>query len=486
MATVSFDGDVTANVAVGSRQRRIGIRKSTHINAGAAVTIRMFGTSGIRGTVGTDVTAALALSVGRAVASDGYDRVVVGRDVRDSGRTLVDAVAAGLQECGADVLEVGVEATPTVARAIDHLEADAGIVVTASHNPKTDNGIKLWTPSGKAFGPEKRESISCRVREEDYELADWDGQGRRERREGVREHHASRLEAAVDLDGPLDVVVDIGNGTGVVTATVLADLGCRVRTLNGQPDGSFPGRPSEPNRETLGTLMTVIAETDAELGIAHDGDGDRMMAVDETGEFVPKDALLALFARNAAGDGDRVAAPVDTSLAVDDALAAVGASLTRTRVGDVYVAERTTEDDVVFGGEPSGAWIWPTETRCPDAPLAACKLAELVSREGPLSKLAAEIDQYPIRRTSIEVDEKEAVMEAVEATVEEEYDDVDTLDGVRVGTDDGWFLIRASGTEPVVRVTAEARVEADADSIFATATGIVERATEAANVLEER
>jgi phosphoglucosamine mutase len=116
----------------------------------------MFGTSGIRGTVGTDVTAALALSVGRAVASDGYDRVVVGRDVRDSGRTLVDAIAAGLQECGADVLEVGVEATPTVARAIDHLEADAGIVVTASHNPKTDNGIKLWTPSGKAFGPEKR------------------------------------------------------------------------------------------------------------------------------------------------------------------------------------------------------------------------------------------------------------------------------------------------------------------------------------------
>ncbi|MFC4439928.1 phosphoglucosamine mutase [Halostagnicola sp. GCM10023398] len=444
----------------------------------------MFGTSGIRGTVGTDVTAELALSVGRAVASDGYDRVVVGRDIRDSGRTLVDALAAGLTECGADVLEVGVEATPTIARSAEHLDADAGIVVTASHNPKTDNGIKLWTPSGKAFGPEKRKSISRRVREDDYDLADWNGQGRRERREHVREYHAARLEEAVELEGEPSVVVDIGNGTGAITAAVLSRLGCRVQTLNGQPDGSFPGRPSEPNRETLGTLMTVVEGTDADLGIAHDGDADRMMAVDETGTFVPKDALLALFARNAAGDGDRVAAPVDTSLAVDDALSAVGASLIRTQVGDVYVAERTTEEDVVFGGEPSGAWIWPDETRCPDGPLAACKLVELVSADGPLSALADEIEQYPIRRTSIEVADKRAVMDEIGTTVSDRYSEVDTLDGVRVETDDGWFLIRASGTEPVVRVTAEARDESDADAVFETATDLVRSVADAGRSAE--
>jgi phosphoglucosamine mutase len=434
----------------------------------------MFGTSGIRGTVGTDVTAGLALSVGRALATDGYERVVVGRDVRDSGRTLVDALAAGLCEGGADVLEVGVESTPTVARAIEHLDADAGVVVTASHNPRTDNGIKLWMPSGKAFGPEARESISRRVREDDYELANWDGQGRRSRREHVRDAHAAQLDASIDLDEPLDVVVDIGNGTGAITAGVLSKLGCAVETLNGQPDGSFPGRPSEPNEETLGTLMTVVERTDADIGIAHDGDADRMMAVDETGSFVPKDALLALFAREAAGDGERVAAPVDTSLAVDDALAAVGASLIRTRVGDVYVAERATEPDVVFGGEPSGAWIWPEETLCPDGPLAACKLVELVSTAGSLSALADEIEQYPIRRTSIEVADKNAVMAGVEAAVEERYDDVDTLDGVRVETEAGWFLLRASGTESVIRVTAEAREESDTDAIFETATALVD------------
>jgi phosphoglucosamine mutase len=437
----------------------------------------MFGTSGIRGTVGTDVTAALALSVGRALAADGYERVVVGRDVRGSGRTLVDALAAGLCEGGADVLCVGVESTPTVARAIEHLGADAGVVVTASHNPKTDNGIKLWTPSGKAFGPDARESISRRVREDDYALADWNGQGRRSQREHVRDIHAAQLEASIDLEEPLEVIVDIGNGTGAITAAVLSRLGCSVETLNGQPDGSFPGRPSEPNEDTLGTLMTVVERTDADLGIAHDGDADRMMAVDETGAFVPKDALLALFAREAAGDGERVAAPVDTSLAVDDALAAVGASLTRTQVGDVYVAERATESDVTFGGEPSGAWIWPEETLCPDGPLAACKLVELVSTSGPLSALADEIEQYPIRRTSIEVADKSAVMAGVTAAVEERYDDIDTLDGVRGGTDTGWFLLRASGTESVIRVTAEAREESETDAIFETATALVNDVT---------
>lgn len=439
----------------------------------------MFGTSGIRGRVGSDVTAELALSVGRAVASEGYERVVVGRDVRESGSMLVDAVSAGLRECGADVITVGVEATPTVARAIPHLDADAGVVVTASHNPATDNGLKLWTPSGKAFGPAQREAIERRLREDEYALAAWDGVGDRSHRTGVRDRHADSIRDAVALERSPSVVVDSGTGAGGVTAAVLDDLGCRVRTLNGQEDGSFPGRPSEPTEDTLETLSALVAETDAEVGIAHDGDADRMVAVDETGSFVPKDVLLAIFAGEAAGEGDRVAAPVDTSLAVDDVLADVGASLTRTRVGDVYVAERTTDPDVVFGGEPSGAWIWPEETRCPDGPLAACKLVELVADGGPLSDRVAGIDRYPIRRTSLEVTDKTAVMAGVTERVRTRYEEVDTLDGVRVETEDGWFLLRASGTQPLIRVTAEARSESDAADLFETAKGLVTETTAA-------
>ncbi|MFC7214410.1 phosphoglucosamine mutase [Saliphagus sp. GCM10025334] len=436
----------------------------------------MFGTSGIRGAVGEEVTAELALSVGRAVASEGYDRVVLGRDARESGRVLGRALEAGLRECGADIVDLGLAATPTVARAVGTLEADAGVVITASHNPATDNGIKLWTPSGKAFGPDQRDAISARIERGDYDLTDWDGHGTVRAYQDAAGDHADAIREAVSLETALSIVLDLGNGAGRVTADVLADLGCSVTTLNGQPDGSFPGRPSEPNEETLETLLETVAATDADLGIAHDGDADRMVAVDETGRFVPKDVLLALFAREAAGEGDRVAAPVDTSLTVDDALADVGASLTKTPVGDVYVAERATDPDVVFGGEPSGAWIWPAETLCPDGPLAAAKLVELVAESGPLSTLVDSVDTYPIRRDSLEVDQKSAVMDAVTESVLERYDDVDTLDGVRVGRGDGWFLLRASGTQPLIRVTAEARSADRADELRAEAIELLESA----------
>ncbi|PCR89648.1 phosphoglucosamine mutase [Natrinema ejinorense] len=438
----------------------------------------MFGTSGIRGTVGEDVTAALALSIGRAVASDGYDRVVVGRDARESGAMLIDAVTAGLRECGADVLEVGVASTPTVARTVSRTDAGAGIVVTASHNPAPDNGIKLWSSSGKAFGPDQRDAIAARVDRDEYDLRPWNGGGSIEPVADAIDRHATQLVEAVSVADPPSVAVDVGNGSGGITARALSDLGCDVVTLNGQRDGRFPGRPSEPTRETLGDLAALVEATDARLGIAHDGDADRMLAVDETGTFVPKDVLLALFARETATDGDSVVAPVGTSMAVDDALAAVGATVSRTRVGDTFVADRTTRPGVIFGGEPSGAWIWPDEAPCPDGPLAACKLVELVADRGPLSSLVEDVETYPIRRTSVAVEEKTAVMNRVRECATERYDDVDTLDGVYVDVGDGWVLLRASGTEPVVRLTAEARDESRAERLEADAIGLLENAIE--------
>ncbi|WP_137289777.1 phosphoglucosamine mutase [Natronorubrum halophilum] len=439
----------------------------------------MFGTSGIRGEIGDEVTAELALSVGRALASEGYERVVVGRDVRESGTILVDALTAGVRECGGDVLEVGVAPTPTVARGVSWLEADAGVVITASHNPAKDNGIKLWSASGQAFDTERRAAIADRVENERYDLESWTGLGDRKRHEGLLERHAEAIRETVgDLEG-LHVVVDVGNGAGSVTADTLVELGCSVRTLNAQQDGRFPGRPSEPNAETLEDLQQLVGATDADLGVAHDGDSDRMVAVDDRGRFVPKDLLLALFAREMAGDGERVAAPVDTSLAVDDTLSAAGATVTRTAVGDVYVAERATEPDVVFGGEPSGAWIWPDETLCPDGPLAACKLAAMAARDGPLGEMVDDLETYPIRRTSIDVEDRAAVMERVEETVRDRELEVDALDGLRIDHGDGWTLVRPSGTEPVVRITAEARDPERAEALFEDARGIVAAAADA-------
>ncbi len=433
----------------------------------------MFGTSGIRGPVGEEVTADLALAVGRAVGVDA-DRVVLGRDPRESGQVLGDALAAGLCESGTDVVDIGLAATPTIARAVAWESADAGVSITASHNPPQDNGIKLWQPSGQAFDAELRERISERVREGATDLADWTGLGERSTAD-YRGRHREALVDSVTLAEELSVVVDVGNGAGGVTVDALEALGCDVETLNAQPDGAFPGRPSEPTAEHCESLAALVGNTDADLGIAHDGDADRMRAVTGDGEFLSGDETLAIFGRAAASESDRVAVPVDTSLAVADSLAAAGIETTRTPVGDVYVAERASEDGVAFGGEPSGAWIWPSETLCPDGPLAACKLVELAA-ERPLSARAADIETYPIRRTSVEVEDKTAVMERVRKRVQERYEEVSTLDGVRVDRGDGWFLIRASGTQPLVRITAEAREPERAEQIFVEASDLLDSA----------
>ena len=436
----------------------------------------MFGTSGVRGRVGGEITAELALHVGRALATDGADTVVLGRDARESGRTLSRAVSAGVTECGGDVIDVGVQPTPTVARSVVREEADAGVVVTASHNPAPDNGIKLWAADGRAFGEDANDRIAELVREETFDLAAWDELGEHCQLEGARDHHERALYESVALPDDLAVVVDLGNGVGRVTADALHAAGCDVETLNAQRDGRFPGRPSEPTAANCETACAVVEATGADLGIIHDGDADRMMAIDERGRFVPGDALLALFARREADAGDRVAVPVDTSLLVADALADVGAEVTYTPVGDAYVAAETTKPDVVFGGEPSGAWIWPTQTRCPDGPLAACTLAALVGAEGSLAAMIDDLPEYPIRRESVQSDAKAAIIEHVAEIATGEYEDVSTLDGIRVETEAGWFLVRASGTEPLVRITAEARDERDADSLFETARELIDRA----------
>jgi phosphoglucosamine mutase len=431
----------------------------------------MFGTSGVRGPVGETVTADLALRVGRALGD--RDRVVVGRDPRESGRLLVDALAAGCRECGTDVVDLGVAATPTVARAVAWEDADAGVSVTASHNPAPDNGIKLWQPSGQAFDEPLREEVTHRVEADDPDLAAWDGLGDRRRATAADRHAAALTAAAPDCDR--SVVVDLGNGAGGVTVEALGSLGCEVETLNAQPDGSFPGRPSEPTADNCTSLTALVRESDADLGIAHDGDADRTRAVTADGEFLSGDVLLAVLAADAADPGDRVAVPVDTSLAVVDYLAERDVETVRTPVGDVYVAARAAEDGVAFGGEPSGAWIWPDETLCPDGPLAACRLAALDAAR-PLAERAADVPTYPIRRESVETDAKAAVMERVGEAVADRYDgaEISRLDGVRVDSGDGWFLVRASGTQPLVRVTAEARDAERAGALLDEALSLVD------------
>ncbi|ELZ84760.1 phosphoglucosamine mutase [Haloferax elongans ATCC BAA-1513] len=435
----------------------------------------MFGTSGIRGPVGRTVTADLALRIGRAVGCDSRT-VVVGQDARLSGDVLTDAVSAGLRESGADVIRLGVVSTPTVARAVGWLGADAGIAVTGSHNPASDNGLKLWSSSGRAFDRAQTREIVHRLNRGDIERADWDAFGDERLYPGVSARHVDHLVSAFDSFDDLTVAFDLGNGTGRVSVDALHQLGATVNTLDGQYDGRFPARKSEPTAETLSALRQTVPALGADIGLAHDSDADRLVAVDETGTYVDGDSLLALFARDAVEPGDVVAVPVDTSLLVQDVVESAGGSVAYTPVGDVNVAEAVAHPGFVFGGEQSGVWIWPDETLAPDGHYAALKLAELVTRNGPLSEQVASLGDtaYTTRRTSVETENADHAMDRIARDLYATYDDIDATDGLRVDTDDGWFLVRASGTEPLIRVTAEARDPDTADKLFDDVCSLVE------------
>ena len=434
----------------------------------------MFGTGGIRGPIGETIGTKLALRLGRALGTHA-ESVVVGRDVRDSGPMLEHALVAGITECGGSVIRVGVESTPTIARSVSWLAADYGVAITGSHNPAGDNGFKIRTHTGRVLDRDRYRSLVRRATAGTVSPAPATGIGRATRRSDLRERHQRRLVSAFDGFEGLSVVVDLGNGAGRLTADALTALGCEVTTLNGHRDGNFPGRGSEPTAAACGRLAHTVRATGADVGLAHDADADRLAAVDETGRFVPGDELFALFATEAAHRGQDVALTVDTSSLVAEAVERAGGETVRTGVGEMAVATGLEAEGVGFGGEPSGLWIWDDEIRCPDAHFAACKLVELIQREGPLStQLAPFADQYVTRRGCLEAGAKHDAINRVRRQLNGEYDRVDTTDGIRIDTDDGWFLIRASGTEPVVRITANATDPATTDRLYNRAAGLVE------------
>jgi phosphoglucosamine mutase len=271
----------------------------------------------------------------------------------------------------------------------------------------------------------------------------------------------------------LKVVVDCANGpASAITPRVLQRMGCKVVTVNSNPDGHFPGRPPEPVDENLGDLKRAVVTMKADLGIAHDGDADRMVAIDDKGRFLGGDQLLALFAKKYAKR--KIVVTVDASMAIDDY---VDAKVIRTRVGDVFVSEEVKKTKAEFGGEPSGTWVFPDQTFCPDGVLAAARLVELAYKK-KLSELRKKVPVYPILREAIRYDSKfkAIILKKLEREMKSiECEKLLTLDGFRLQFKDGWALVRPSGTEPKIRYLAEARTEKRAKDIMDMISQTVER-----------
>ncbi len=427
----------------------------------------LFGSSGIRGLANKEITPQLAQNVGLAVGSL-HNSCVIGRDPRTSGEMIEHALISGLLSAGCRVTRIGMVSTPTLAFAARNY--DCGVMVTASHNPPEYGGIKLWNRDGMAFDSRQQDEIESIIKKGRWKTAEWNRIGRVNETSAVEEH-AEMILGKVGA-ASLKVVVDCGCGAAsTITPYVLRRMGCSVITLNSQPDGFFPARNPEPVEKNLEMLKKVTIAFGAELGIAHDGDADRMMAIDGSGRFVEGDKLLAIFGLREAKKS--IVVPVDTSIMVDDVLK--GRKIYRTRVGDVYVAEELKKRKADFGGEPSGSWIFPKISLCPDGIYAAARLVEIVENEGKLEALIDGFPSYPLLRGAVPCgnDKKENAMRKIGIKLKK-MGDVSSIDGIRVDTGNGWILVRPSGTEPKIRITAEAR--RGVDELYAKAEKIVKEA----------
>jgi phosphomannomutase/phosphoglucomutase len=440
----------------------------------------------IRGTIGVDLTADVARAVGRAVGSEARERlgreptVAVGRDNRPSGEVLTPALIEGLRATGARVLSVGLVPTPALYFAIHHLGADGGVQVTGSHNPPEFNGFKMVF-QGLPFAGAEIQGLLRRIQEDRFCAGSGD-----EHAHHVLEAYRTEIVHRVGrLPRRVKVVVDCGNGTaGVAAPDLLEDLGAEVVRLYCESDGSFPNHHPDPTVvENLRDLQARVAAERAELGIAFDGDGDRIGAVDEQGGVLFGDQLLVLFGRDLVrrlGPGREVIFDVKCSDTLPQALERAGALPVMWMTGHSHIKRRMKETGAVLAGEMSGHMFFgpPDYLGFDDALYAAARLLRIVADSAaPVSGLLADLPRLvstPEIRVDCPEDRKAPAVAAAAAYFQARHPTV-TIDGVRWRTEDGWGLIRASNTQPILVLRFEARTAEALERIRREALAVLGR-----------
>jgi len=441
----------------------------------------MVSVSGVRGRVGAPLTpeliAGLAAAFGAFMRGErGRGPVYVGRDSRTSGPMFLRAVVAGLQSVGVAVIDLGMVPTPTLLLAVRRSDAVGGIGITASHNPAEWNALKLVSGEGVFLDSELSARFRTFLSEQDPERAEWDAIPSVTEDPEAWPRHLEAILALPHLDVPalrarnIKVAIDCVHGAGgPVMVDLLEALGCSVEGIGMQPDGLFPRDP-EPTAANLADLGELVRDSGAEIGLAVDPDVDRLALVDETGKALGEDLTLALAAATVLR---RTPGPVVTNLStsqvVEDVARAYGVPLLRAPVGEVNVARRMQAEDAVVGGEGNGGVILPALHDTRDAPLAASLILQHIVDEGvSASAAAARWPRYAI--VKVKVSFPRNALESAFAALEQDLDAevVDRKDGLRLAwpARGAWLHVRASGTEPVVRLIAEAGEEEAAHALI--------------------
>ncbi len=444
--------------------------------------MRLFGTNGIRGRIGEEFKPDFLVKVGLALGSylNRGSTVIVGRDTRVSGEMVKNAVISGLLAAGINVVDIGVAPTPAI-QFYTKNHGDFGIAITASHNPPEFNGIKAIAGDGTELPRVEEEKIENIYLSGNFRVVGWDEVGRYFTAENANEEYLNAIMHLVDVDlirkKRFRVVIDCSNGaSSLTTPYLLRKLGCHVVSLNCQPDGRFPGHESEPKPENLKDLIEFMRAGNFDLGIAHDGDADRAIFVDENGRFIHGDRTLALVVREIVSEKKGiVVTPVSSSMAVEDVVKENGGRIIYTKVGAPIVARKMLEVGAIFGGEENGGLIFPEMQYCRDGAMAVAKILEIIAKKGlPFSKLIDSLPRYYQKKITVRCEEskKKKVLEKLVEMFKNE--NIITLDGVKIIHEDYWVLIRPSGTEPIYRIYAEAKSQEKLEEVVEKYRKVVE------------
>jgi phosphomannomutase len=441
---------------------------------------RILSISGLRGIVGDGLDPNYVVHFAQALGIlAGRGTVVVGRDGRATGPMLKRAVLAGLESVGCRVIDAGITATPTCGFLVRHLNASAGLEITASHNPVEWNGLKPFSSAGAVFDEAFGKSLLALLSQETLELARWNALGRTEGRPNAGDAHLEKVLEQVDVEAirsrRLRVVLDCNHGSGSVLGPKLLEaLGCEVVVLGGTPDGAFE-HPAEPLKENLIGLCEAVRSSRADIGFAQDPDADRLAIVDNRGRYIGEELTLALCA-------DYVLSRTPGPLVVNGSTSRVSADIAsrhrspfhRSAVGEANVVARMREVGAVFGGEGNGGVIEPRVGYIRDSLVGMAYVAAGLATGGSSERrnVADWVDSFP--SYSIVKDKlvcpADRVANACRA-LEEKYPDATATrgDGLRLDWTDRWVQVRASNTEPILRVIAEAPDHARAVALCADA-----------------
>ena len=425
----------------------------------------------IRGVFGEDLTEEISAKIGAAFGKllDGQT-IVVGRDVRVSGEKIRDSLISGLINFS-DVTDVGVLPTPLLYFASNILKKDAGIMVTASHNPPQWNGFKAFRgQKGSIYGKDM-EIVKNYAKQVDTKK--FVSKGEAKTHQGIIEQYQNFVQEKIIIEKKLNVVADTANGTcGLVAPELFEKIGVNIFTLNKEPDGTFPAHLPVPKAETLGELMKEVVDQKADFGVGYDGDGDRAVFIDEKGNLIPGDLTLLIFAKDILQKqkGGKVVYELTCSMAIKEYVEQLGGIPIVERVGHTFIMDKMIKENAVLGGEKSSHFYFADVFGMDDGTFASMKLAEILSKtDKKLSELVSELPQYPsVYEKNFECPDakKFNVIEKVRSQFKAMGLETLDIDGVKLIENDGWVILRASNTEPVVRISAEAHTEKKLNELY--------------------